>query len=393
MIIELHGAQFYNKGSELMLRTAVAELGQRLEDVTFAVDPTVGPYEKRGELGLRQIVPPRWWMGSRRFRYGLAAQRMFGPLLSKYPLEQMVDTYGGISLDRIDALVDVSGFAFTDQWGTAPIRDFARLAKTYKEKGKPVVMLPQGFGPFEEPGSQKAMAALTRSVDLAYARDDISLRHARSVAFDPERITKAPDITLFYPEKIEEVRPAEESSYSCIIPNVRMLDQGEDEWGGRYEDFITKLGNTLVRSGERLCLLIHDTTGKDIAIARRVQEAMDSTPEIVQRDDPVALKEFISKSRLVVTSRYHGAVAAFSKAVPSLCLGWAHKYEMLYRDFDCSDLMINSGDDFQSVERKTNKILDKRYNYKVRQSIYDNLTEKYTKHQSMWGNIAKKVKL
>jgi colanic acid/amylovoran biosynthesis protein len=392
MIIELHGAQFYNKGSEFMLRTAVAELGQRLEDVTFAVDPTVGPYEKRGELGLRQIVPPRWWMGSRRFRFGLAAQRMFGPLLSKYPLEQMVDTYGGISLDRIDALVDLSGFAFTDQWGTAPIQDFARLAKSYKKKGKPVVMLPQGFGPFEKPESRKAMVDLTRSVDLAYARDDISLRHVRSVASDPQRITKAPDITLFYPETIDEVRPAEDALHSCIIPNVRMLDQGEDEWGGRYEDVLTELGNTLVSAGERVCFLIHDTTGKDVTIARRVQEAMDSTPEIVQREDPLALKEHISKSRLVITSRYHGAVAAFSKCVPSLCMGWSHKYEMLYKEFNMEDCMIKPTSKTSDVKNRLKEMINIDNSNDLRRGILNRLRNLGGRNEFVWSNVVNKLK-
>ena len=375
-----------------MLRTAVAELGQRLEDVTFAVDPTVGPYDKRGQLGLRQIVPPRWWMGSRRFRYGLTAQRIFGPLLKRYPFEKLLDIYGGVSLNEIDALVDISGFAFTDQWGTAPIRDFARLAKAYKKKGKPVVMLPQGFGPFEEPGSQKAMADLMRSVDLAYARDDISLRHLRSVTSNFQSIEKAPDITLFYPEKLEGIRAAEDASHSCIIPNVRMLDQGEDEWGGRYEKFLTSLGNTLVNSGERVCFLIHDTTGKDVVIAKRVRNAMASTPDVIQESDPVKLKEFISKSRLIITSRYHGAVAAFSKAVPSLCLGWAHKYQMLYSDFGCPKHIIEYTDEIERTKKKMKKLLSNKENDKIRKKIYSNFKRMHRKSISMWKKSSKVCK-
>jgi colanic acid/amylovoran biosynthesis protein len=389
MIIELHGAGFYNKGAELMLRTAVAELSKRLEDVTFAVDPTVGPYQKRGELDLRQIVPPRWWMGSRRFRYGLTAQRMLSPLLNRYPFDELLDIYGGASLREIDALVDVSGFAFTDQWGAAPIRDFARLAEAYKKKGKPVVMLPQAFGPFDRSDSRKAMADLTSSVDVAYARDDISLQHARSASSDPQRIADAPDITLFYPEKIEEIRSVEEASHSCIIPNVRMLDQGEDEWGGRYEDILTKMGNTLVRSGERLYLLIHDTSGKDVAIARRVQRAMDSTPEILSRNSPIELKKIISRSRLVVTSRYHGAVAAFSNAIPSLCLGWSHKYRMLYRDFECESHIIKPEYDYKLINKKIKNLLDKKYNNKVRKSLQTKIDKHYERVKQMWGIVTK----
>jgi colanic acid/amylovoran biosynthesis protein len=391
MIIELHGAQFYNKGSELMLRAVVAELGQRLDDVTFAVDPVVGPYEKRGELGLRQIVPPRWWMGSTRFRFGLAAQRIFSPLLKKYPLEKVIDTYGGIALDQIDALVDLSGFAFTDQWGPAPIQDFTRLAKVYKRKRKPVVMLPQGFGPFEKPESQKAMAELTKSVDLAYARDDISLRHIRSVASKPQLVTKAPDVTLFYPKKINKVQPAEDALYSCIIPNVRMLDQGKAEWGGQYENFLTELGDMLVAAGEQVRFLIHDTTGKDVEIARRVQREMDSAPEIVKMESPLSIKEYISRSRLVITSRYHGAVAAFSNAVPSICLGWSHKYQMLYKDFGCVRNIVKHDEGAKTAKDKVKRVLNKKENNKIREKILVHVNEKRDQTMLMWNNIKKEL--
>ena len=370
-----------------MLRTAVAELGQRLEDVTFAVDPTIGSYQKRGKLGLRQIVPPRWWMGSRRFRYGLTAQRILGPLLKRYPLEKILDIYGGVPLSKIDALVDVSGFAFTDQWGTAPIRDFIRLAKAYKKKELPVVMLPQGFGPFKEPESREAMATLTETVDRIYARDDVSLRHLRSVSASTGHITTAPDITLFYPDTIQSIRPAEDAAYSCIIPNVRMLDQGKGKWGERYESLLARIGDALESKGERACLLIHDTSGKDVDIAKRVRSLMNTNIEIVQRDDPIALKEFISRSKLVVTSRYHGAVASFASGVPSICFGWSHKYEMLYNYFDLSSHFFGYEEETKNIVKRAIEMTNTEVNNCVRSNIVDKIGKTKSKNDSMWRKV------
>lgn len=387
MIIEIHGAGFHNKGAELMLRTTIAELGDRLPNATFAVDPTVGAYAHRSRLGLRQIVPPRWWMGSSRFRPLLAVQRILGPLLTQYPVEDMLDIYGGVALRQIDALIDVSGFAFTDQWGSDPIRDFTRLAKVYKKKQKPVFMLPQGFGPFNEHESRKAMKEMVEAVDRVYARDQVSLQHVRSVSSAPQQLRKAPDITLFYPKMLESVQPSADASRSCIIPNIRMLRQGGAEWGSRYEKLIIHLGNLLKKCGERVCLLVHDTSGEDLAIARQVQRAMESTPEIIQKDNPVLLKELIAESRLVVTSRYHGAVAAFSKGVPSLCLGWAHKYEMLYRDFGCSDHVISSDASVGDIEKKVKLLLEEEENDRIRKAIFDKLVDMKRENERMWSKV------
>ena len=391
MTIEIHGAGFRNKGAELMLRTAIAEIRKRLPEAEFAIDPTVGSYTKRAKLGLRQIVPPRWWMGSRRFRFGLMAQRALSPILTSAPFRRFTDMYGGTAISEIDALVDVSGFAFTDQWGTDPIRDFARLSQTYKKNKKPVLMLPQGFGPFDKPESEEAMSDLISVVDQAYARDDISLRHVRSVAPEPQSVKKAPDITLFYPKIIKSIRHAENASYSCIIPNVRMLDQGKDEWGDRYEDILRCVGNLLHSSGERVYFLIHDISGKDEAIARRVGSAMKSTPEIVQKEDPIALKNFVAESRLVVTSRYHGAVASFSKAVPSVCLGWAHKYEMLYRDFGCPSHMIYPDTTIDDIKEKLRLLVDSSTNNQARRNIFKALTEMSNDNALMWNEVTNRL--
>lgn len=391
MMIEIHGAGFRNKGGELMLRTAIAEIRKRLPEAQFAIDPTVGPYAKRAKLELRQIIPPRWWMGSRRFRVGLMAQRAISPLLTSTPLSRFTDMYGGAALSQIDALVDVSGFAFTDQWGTAPMHDFTRLAQAYKKQGKPVVMLPQGFGPFEKSESRQAAQELASVPDLIYARDKVSYQHIDPGSHN-DHIRLGPDITLFYPEMIQHVTPAQEARYSCIIPNVRMLKQGKEKWEGRYEDVLVHIGNTLHDSGEKVLLLIHDTSGDDKDIAQRVQQRMSSPPEIVERQNPVDLKQVVAESKVVITSRYHGAIAAFSKGVPSLCMGWAHKYEALYEDFGVRENMISPLDTKKDISEKTKKIVETSENERERKSIYENLDKMKDKSNNLWENVINTIK-
>jgi len=391
MTIEIHGAGFRNKGGELMLRTAIAEIRKRLPEAQFAIDPTVGPYAKRAELGLRQVIPPRWWMGSRRFRFGLMAQRAMSPLLTSAPLRQFTNMYGGTPLSQIDALIDVSGFAFTDQWGTAPMHDFIRLAQTYKKQGKPVVMLPQGFGPFEKSESRQAAQELASVPDLIYARDKVSYQHINP-GLDKDYIRRGPDITLFYPEVIDHIKPAQEARYSCIIPNVRMLKQGREKWEGHYEDVLVHIGDTLHNLGEKVLLLIHDISGDDKDIAQRVKQRMSSPSEIVERQNPVDLKQIIAESKVVITSRYHGAIAAFSKGVPSLCMGWAHKYEALYEDFGLRENMVSPTDTNKNIHKKVKKIVYRNKNNKLRKDIYGNLMEMNHKSNSLWENVINTIK-
>jgi colanic acid/amylovoran biosynthesis protein len=170
-----------------------------------------------------------------------------------------------------------------------------------------------------------------------------------------------------------------------------MLDQGKAEWGGQYENFLTELGDMLVAAGEQVRFLIHDTTGKDVEIARRVQREMDSAPEIVKMESPLSIKEYISRSRLVITSRYHGAVAAFSNAVPSICLGWSHKYQMLYKDFGCVRNIVKHDEGAKTAKDKVKRVLNKKENNKIREKILVHVNEKRDQTMLMWNNIKKEL--
>jgi colanic acid/amylovoran biosynthesis protein len=55
MLIELEGVEFKNKGSELMLRTIIQEIGNGVSEAEFALRPRSDrPFLKRAELGLYQ---------------------------------------------------------------------------------------------------------------------------------------------------------------------------------------------------------------------------------------------------------------------------------------------------------------------------------------------------
>lgn len=387
MIVELHGGQFENKGSELMLRTVVSELTKRMPSIRFAVSPAIGSYRKRSELQLLQIFPSRPWMGSEKFQSILRRQKLLNPILGVGRVARFLHTYGMVSLDEVDALVDLSGFAFSDQWGNAPTRDYVKLAKTYKDEGKPVVMLPQAFGPFGNPEIREDAIKLVNTSDLVYARDQTSLSHLHKVGSKGSHVKQAPDMTLFFPETLKSVSKPEKPSYSCIIPNVRMLEQGKNKWGGHYEDVLVNIGDWLSKSGEKVRFLIHDTSGKDIEIANRVRKKMKSASQTVKKKDPIKLKKFISKSRLVVTSRYHGAIASFSKGVPSLCLGWSHKYEMLYNQFDCSNNIIKYTDSMECIKNKLNKLLRDKMNQEVRKRIIKKIGTLKNQNKEMWEDV------
>lgn len=332
MIVELHGAGFRNKGAQLMLLTVCNKL-RSLGGVEVCMEALPGDSaEQRQTYGIRPIRPSvrpfaRAKPVSVFFRLSRVAGRALPPS-SRYARRQ-----------DPQALIDISGFAFGDDWGWRRTHNFARRAAWYRRHGKPVVMLPQMLGPFEDADVATAFRGLLDATDRVFARDRISLDAVRGLGGRDQHVTLAPDLTIFGGDKPPIFRPSEQPR-ACVVPNVRMLDRGgnQDLWRPIYLDRLERAARVLLDQGLRVEVVVHDA-GEDRPLAEELVRRLAGEPVgLFEHSDPLALKGFLGGSRVVVGSRFHALVAALSMGVPALALGWSHKYEMLVEDFDLAGM-------------------------------------------------------
>ena len=98
---------------------------------------------------------------------------------------------------------------------------------------------------------------------------------------------------------------------------------------------------------------------------------------------PEEIREYISKCRFVVASRFHAMIFALTKKVPVLLVGWSHKYQEVLDFFnlgkyatDFSNLstmgFIEGFDQLVDSENDIKKKLDDNYE-KVIESSYKNI--------------------
>jgi polysaccharide pyruvyl transferase WcaK-like protein len=393
MIIELHGAGFQNKGAELMLRATLSELRRRLSSFQAAIDPGYGPYLWRCELGLNQIVPLRSHVGSKGFYYRFQAQKLFALFQGERIVGKLLGTdlcrLGCVSLSRIDALVDIAGFAYTEEWGARPTQHLAMLTSYYRRRGCPVILLPQALGPFRSQEIRLAFRKVLANSTLVFARDEESYGYVNELSPDPSKVRIAPDITLFYPPETDSgVASPRENAYACVVPNSRLLDQGRERWGDKYRQLLLLITKELLRSGLQVKVAIHDASPGDLALGHYLCERSSSSAvALIQEVDPFKLKQVISGSTMVVGSRYHSLVAAFSRRVPAVCLGWAHKYEALFRDFGCQEYIISPQDQEESVLDRIRKLADPEINSSCRDRIGHYLQRMREPYQRMWSLV------
>lgn len=328
-MIELHGAGFRNKGAQLMLWTASRILAARGADgFCMEVMPSSTAAEC-AEYGVLPIFPSVRPFAQARpaslfFRLSRVAGRVL-PASSRYARRQ-----------DADALIDISGFAFGDAWGARRAANFAHRARWYRRRGKPVIMLPQMFGPFEDAGVGSAFGEVLANCDRVYARDRISLEAARACGRS-DHLTQAPDITIFLPENPEV--PDAGEPYGCIVPNVRVLDHGKqkDLWAPVYLDRLEAVARAMADRDLAVRIVVHDASGEDRPIGEQLAARVPGAT-LFEHPDPKVLKGFLGGAEVVVGSRFHSLVAALSMGVPSLAMGWGHKYEMLLEDFGLPEM-------------------------------------------------------
>jgi colanic acid/amylovoran biosynthesis protein len=323
MIVEVTGTNTQNKGAELML-AAIREHFADRSDVRLAVNQFFGSYQERAAYGLLQKVVLNGWGRSR------AAVTLMP--------DEFRRSFGLVRERDVDVVLDASGFAFGDQHPPERTIQFADRVEEAKQAGKPVILLPQALGPFNDPSVRAAFARMVDAADLVFARDDVSMEHAREATGDPPHLKQAPDFTNLV--KPDCTTDSDATDRATIVPNQRMIEKAETEdEASAYVPFMGRCIEVVAEVGLKPVLLLHEE--EDDELASEIREDVERNVPIRQKTDPLILKRFLGESHLVVASRFHALVGALSQGVPAIGTSWSHKYEMLFEEYGCSEMLLS----------------------------------------------------
>lgn len=313
-----------------MLEAIVERVGDRAK---ISAPPAMLDYDVRARLGMYQtlhinripklsaalggLVPP----GTRK-RYGLVADR------------------------DITGILDASGFAYSDSFGPGRSRREAVYGDRWQRRGVPKVMLPQAFGPFTNSDVASWATCVLNQAQIVFARDTTSRQHLSRLPLSvPVEI--APDFTIGL-DPLGIAMPTTDD-YAAVVLNTKLVTQGvvsEPE----YVSFMAQLGRAAQSQGLAVVVVVHETS--DRRIASSVATQLDASTFDDPR--PRALKAVIGGASLLIASRFHAIVGGLSQGVPTIALGWSHKYEELLKDFGVPDW---TGNFFIDPDQTVNRVL------------------------------------
>lgn len=352
MNIELHGANARNFGAELMLRTTVSELTTRTSGQTFAMMPAEGDLPLRGSLGVLGLVPADGRLGTARTLPVRLAR------LGRKKWESLQRHYALLDGGRVEAMIDLSGFRLSDQWGPRAADGFAYITKAYADRRAPVILLPQAFGPFKNPSVADAAARAFECSTIVFARDQVSAEHVRALGASVD-LRIAPDITLTYGHPVSA--PDLGSAPVSIIPNARMLDRQGHSWTvERYLSTVESVLEQVRRSGRDVQFLLHTTEQADENVAEtllsRISAEVGEVPIVRPRNAREA-KSLLANSWAIIGSRYHALAGALSTSRPTIGIGWSHKYRGLFSDFDADRFLVSPTAESETISDLVDGVL------------------------------------
>ena len=218
MIIEIHGGGFKNKGAELMLVSVIKEFSENHPDVKFCINPSINDDKLYCEkYNILQYVKVPKARGGRLF----PARFFLNRLLSNFIPKSYCNRNGLVRFKDVDALIDISGVRFSDKASSTAGKNFVLLAKYFNQRGKPVILLPQMFGPFNKFDSLNLVRKMSNEVDLVFTRDKVSYDFLNKFIPMNNHIFQAPDITIS--NKIKNVEGKCSKNYGCISSECKNL--------------------------------------------------------------------------------------------------------------------------------------------------------------------------
>ncbi len=257
-----------------------------------------------------------------------------------------------------DAIVDVSGGdSFSDIYGTWRFNAVTLPKIIALEQKRPLVLLPQTYGPFQTPSCLRTATDVVQRSKAAWARDAQSFERLKQM-LGPDRqhiadigVDMAFALPVVAPESkessevLEWIKQHRQADTPVIALNVSGLLMNEaadapqqQPMHDKYRKMIRAFIQKVLRESNAAVLLVPHVIAKgesDITACNQVCNEFDQNDpgrlKVVQGiSDPREIKYVISQCDWCSATRMHASIASLSTHVPTLGLAYSDKMQPVF---------------------------------------------------------------
>jgi colanic acid/amylovoran biosynthesis protein len=249
------------------------------------------------------------------------------------------------------------GDSFSDIYGISRFREVISHYNIALDRKIPLVLLPQTIGPFEARNSKRPAKKILEGAQVICVRDTLSLACTKEIAPEAE-VFESVDVALFMPYQ----KRVTSSSNKCTVA----LNPSGLLWKGGYTknnqfnlkeyypDLIRSIIISLLsRNDVNIELIGHDIRGPsagnasdDYFVCKQLKNEFPECSISPFFYSPIEAKSYISGYDLLIGSRMHCCIAAYSTGIPVFPLSYSRKFNGFFRNkldyFYGSDLRTDS---------------------------------------------------
>jgi polysaccharide pyruvyl transferase WcaK-like protein len=337
----LGGSLAGNKGAAAMVLSVVDGVGGRLDEARFVL---FSPFPRRD----RALEPPFDVVDFR--PVDMILRVLPAALFSLLTFRRWRPGRGPAhTLSQCDVVADVSGIAFVDGRGISILIYNVLLVLLPWALGVEVIKVAQALGPFDRLANRAAARLALgrvawiglRGPETARNVERLGLRNAEpaaDVAFLLEVDGEAEDDAareLTTPGQVVMLIPSAVVEELCRHHSID------------YVDRMAQLAKGLTAQGHDVMVVAHSAleqggggTIDDLPVCRRIAAASPAVLLEGERD-PRHLRALIARSRLLITSRFHAMISGLATNVPTLVVGWSHKYREVMAEFGLEEWVLD----------------------------------------------------
>lgn len=358
------GSIWGNRGAEAMLVTTIAEIKKVSPDAEFYIYTIYPNHDKK--LTKQEKIN---FLNGKPLAFGL----IYFPLAFLY---KFFEIFGlGFPLPNnlkhmrnSKCLLDMGGITFSDGRTLQLLYNVFSIWPAIL-LGVPVIKLSQAMGPFQNPLNRTLASYFLSKCEMVFARGELTQNHLEVITLPKNKYNQSADIAFLYQpnyslskeneeklsnliNKIDQVRE-NGSKLISIIPSSLVFDKSESQYSEKLMDILRdkdQEDNYFIILPNASRAGSDKTMNNDLVVIEFLQNKAleDLSSEIISRviwvDFDIntrSIRSLIGKTDALVTSRFHGMVAGLSLCVPTLVIGWSHKYKETMADFGADEYAIN----------------------------------------------------
>lgn len=354
-----------NKGAAAMLQSSITQLreryGQRLKVNLMSVYP--GEDRKQVPHDFVKIVPAK------------PEQLLFiaFPLAILYrlfiwcpPMKKLLSCNKIIrAYQETDLVVDEAGISFVDSRGFVMNTYAFVCAAVPLLVGTPVVKYSQAMGTFKNGWNKFLAKWILPKLKLVIARGQGTMDNLTGIGITAnvklcadgaftmkdseywnEEVDKVTREDSFYNDNVVGLSISSVVNKKCTKLNIDYIKVMVE-----FIEYLNQSGYPVLMIANAARINSEKPRNNDLMVGDAIYEALSDKSMVRwyhKEMDAEEIRSYISKCRFLVASRFHSMIGALQKQVPTLLVGWSHKYQEVLDMFELGQYAI----DFSNLNLK-----------------------------------------